>query len=300
MSQKPGTSQPALVLGFPDYEPQARRLAEQAGLPYACITLHHFPDGESKLQLPAALPAHVVLCRNLDHPNQKLVELMLTAAGARTLGASTVSLVAPYLCYMRQDMAFHPGEVVSQQIVGQWLASHFDNVLTVDAHLHRVHRLADCIPAKRAINLTATKPMAHFIQQHFEHPYLLGPDSESVQWVEAIATPYRMDYGVARKERHGDRDVTISLPDGDYWNRHIVLVDDVASTGKTLLEAARALEQHHPASISVLVTHALFVDDAVEQLRDAGIRHIWSADSIPHPTNAVELAELMAGHLDFT
>jgi len=285
-----------IVLGFPEYEAQAQRFASVAGCSYATLTLHHFPDGESKLQLPAKLPDHIILCRSLNRPNDKLVELILAAAGARDQGSKTVSLLAPYLCYMRQDKAFHQGEIISQKIIGKCLADYFDSILTVDAHLHRIHHLRDAIPIENAVNISATEPMAHFIQNHVDQPYLLGPDGESEQWVAAIAAQSQMDYGVALKERYGDKQVNVHVPEGDYQERNIVLVDDVASTGKTLLEAAKGLQKYKPASISVLVTHALFVDDAIPQLRKAGVSNIWSCDSIPHPTNMVQLADILAAN----
>ena len=284
----------ALALGFPEYRPQTEGFAEAAGLPSAIIDIHRFPDGESKLTLPENLPSHLILVRSLDHPNDKLVELILAADGAKQRGVDKITLVAPYLCYMRQDKAFHPGEVVSQGIIGHLLANHIDGVLTVDAHLHRVHRLSDAVPVARAINITATEPMAKFLRGKIDNPYLIGPDSESEQWVAAIAAHDQLDYAVAAKQRLGDRRVKIAMPDGDYRNRHLVLVDDVASTGQTLLEAARLLAAHDPASMSVLVTHALFVGDAEEKLREAGVGHIWSCDAVPHPSNAAPLAELLA------
>jgi ribose-phosphate pyrophosphokinase len=294
------TTQDRLILGFPEYRKQTQQLAQAADLDYAEVQLHHFPDGESKVRLPLELPEHLIFCRSLHHPNNKLVELMLAAQGARNQGAKTLSLVAPYLCYMRQDKAFHPGEVVSQKIIGGLIASHFDNILTVDAHLHRVHHLADAVPAKQAINITATEPMARFLRQKIEQPLLIGPDEESEQWVAEIAALQNLDYTVATKQRLGDRDVHISLPAGNFTGKNIVLVDDVASTGKTLLAAVRLLAPYHPASISILVTHAFFVDDAIHQLKNAGVRNIWSCDSIPHPTNAISLADSLARNLDFS
>ncbi len=290
------TSSP-LVLGFPEYRAQTEAFARAAELNSAIIDVHHFPDGESKLTLPQRLPRHVILMRSLDHPNAKLVELILAAGGAKRQGAEKITLVAPYLCYMRQDKAFHPGEVVSQTIIGQCLARDIDGVLTVDAHLHRVHRLSDAIPVEKAVNITATEPMAHFLRDQVEAPFLVGPDGESEQWVAAIAVHDKLDYTVATKQRFGDRKVEISLPDRDFRGRNVVLVDDVASTGQTLLEAARLLNEHEPASISVLVTHALFVGDAEAQLRAAGVGAIWSCDAIPHPTNAAPLADLLASEI---
>ncbi len=286
-----------LVLGFPEYDEMARRLADAAGMDYACIDVHRFPDGESKLTLPSELPASVVLCRSLDRPNEKLVELVLAAEGARKLGAECLTLVVPYLGYMRQDMAFHPGEVVSQTAIGRCLAGYIDGIVTVDAHLHRISRLDQAIPVDPAINLHATEPMAGFLREHVENPFLIGPDGESEQWVAEIARQDGWDYRVATKERFGDRDVRIHLPEADYAGRHLVLVDDVASTGRTLLGAAEQLRARQAASISVLVTHALFVGDAMETLQAAGIDPIWSCDSVPHSTNAVHLDTLLARHL---
>jgi ribose-phosphate pyrophosphokinase len=283
-----------LLIGFPEYREQAQRLASAAGIAYADALIHHFPDGESRLRLPESLPEHIVLCRTLDHPNSKLLELVLAAATARDLGAKHITLVAPYLCYMRQDMAFQAGEAVSQRIVGTLLSQWIDALITVDAHLHRVHQLEQAVPVMPAINLAATSVISDFLEKQVDNPMLVGPDEESGQWVAAIARDSRLDYCVARKQRLGDQRVRVSLPDADYHDRHIVLVDDVASTGHTLEEAARELERFQPASISVLVTHALFVGDAQQRLHRAGISQIWSTDAIPHGSNALHLEQLIA------
>lgn len=287
-------TQSTLVIGFPDYEVQAKCLAEHLGVPFQCVDIHRFPDGECKLQLSEVMPAHAILCRSLDHPDKKLFEIILAAAGARQLGAKSVSLVAPYLCYMRQDKAFNPGEVISQRVVGKLLADYFDKVVTVDAHLHRVHALQDVIPARSAINASATVAMADFIHDRVERPYLLGPDAESEQWVSEIAAAYQMDFGVASKRRYGDRHVEISLPMRIEQARHIVLVDDVASTGQTLIKAIALLAEFRPASVAVMVTHALFVDDAIEQLNAVGVTDIWSCDSIGHASNKIKLVDVLA------
>ncbi|WP_456417387.1 ribose-phosphate diphosphokinase [Thiolapillus sp.] len=282
-----------LILAFDDYAAPARRLAETTGCSFSLIDVHRFPDGESRLRLPVDLPEQVVLCRSLNDPNEKLVELILAAQHLRDQGVRQLLLVAPYLCYMRQDKAFHPGEVVSQGIIGKLLAGYFDGVITVDAHLHRVHRLQDALPVKTAINLTATHPMALFLQQQGLKPLLIGPDSESEQWVASIARHENLEYCIARKERLGDRRVQVSLPDCDYGGRNIVLVDDVASTGRTLEATARQLQAFSPASISVMVTHALFLGDALQRLQAVGVENIWSCDSIPHPSNRIHLHRLL-------
>ncbi len=284
----------SLVLAFPDYREAARRLADAAGLPFREIGLHRFPDGESRVTLPENLPGQVIICRSLDRPNGKLVELALAAETARALGSAETILVAPYLGYMRQDMAFHPGEAVSQQIVGALLARWFDAVLTVDPHLHRVRELGQAVPARQSTALTAAGLMAEFLAGELDNPLLLGPDEESEQWVGRVAASRGFDFLVGRKQRLGDREVTEFLPEAGYEGRNLVLLDDVASTGHTLEAVARALSPHGPASVSVLVTHGLFVDDALRRLEEAGVTRIWSTDSVPHPTNAIPLAKLLA------
>lgn len=290
-------SDDVLLLGFPEYHPQSQQLAAASNLPFEEIKIHLFPDGESKLIIPEKLPKHVILCRSLDDPNAKLIELLMVASSARKRGVKTLTLVAPYLCYMRQDKAFKPGEVISQKVIGELLASYFDNVLTVDAHLHRITKLSQAIPIRNAINITATDPMAHFIQDHIQQPFLIGPDSESEQWVADIASHYQMDFTIASKDRYSDEDVNVTLATANYQGRNIVLVDDIASTGKTLLAVSKKLAEFSPASISVLVTHALFIDDAIIELEQANVKNIWSCDTVSHPTNAVSMTDVLSDEL---
>lgn len=288
------TNTPTTLLGFPDYAPQARALAGALGVAYAEIELHRFPDGESRLRLPPQLPARVILCRSLNDPNAKLVELLLAAETARELGAREVILVAPYLCYMRQDMAFQPGEAVSQRSIGRWLGAHFDAVVTVDPHLHRVHALTEVIPATRAVSLSAAPLLGDYAARHFDRPLLLGPDEESAQWVSAAAHASGLQGAVAHKQRRDDHSVSVTLPAIDVRGRTVVLIDDIASTGRTLARATDALYTAGAAEVHALVTHALFVGDAEAHMRAAGVRSLHSSDSIAHPSNAIALAELLA------
>jgi ribose-phosphate pyrophosphokinase len=286
-----------LLLGFPEYEEPARRLAEQAGCRYATVAVHQFPDGESLVRLPPELPRDVVLCRSLNDPNHKLVELELAAATALELGAKRLTLVAPYLCYMRQDTAFHAGEAVSQRIIGRALARNFDRVITVDPHLHRTARLEDAVPVSQAVSVSAAPVMSDWLRSLPFEPVLIAPDEEAEQWVKAIAEPAGLESAVATKTRLGDRRVEISLPSLALEGRHAVIVDDMASTGRTLAETARALLAAGATSVAALVTHALFVEDALDELARAGISEIHSTDSIPHMTNCLHLARALADAL---
>ncbi len=285
----------ALLLHFEDETLEAGRLARAAGLECAVIERHRFPDDELRLRLPERLPGRVVVYRSLHRPNEKLLELLLVARTAGRLGAEHLTLVAPYMAYMRQDVAFRSGEAVSQRIVGEFLAGLFDGVVTVDPHLHRVNTLAEAVPVPHAIALSGAPLLADIVAQARPGAVLLGPDAESAQWVAAAAARHGFAHAVCTKVRHGDRDVDILLPEGlDVSGRAVVLLDDVVSSGHTLAGATRLLRAVGAASVDVAVTHALFAGDALAQLEAAGVGQVWSTDCIAHPSNAVSVAPLLA------
>jgi ribose-phosphate pyrophosphokinase len=285
------------LLAFDDEWPLAARMAAQLGCPVHRVERHAFPDGETRLRLPPTLPPRVAIVRGLQQPNAKLTELWLVAAGARELGAVELALVSPYLAYMRQDMAFTPGEVVSQRHLGRLLAQAFDLVVTVDPHLHRVSTMDEVVPGRRGVALSAAPLLGQWLAQRVPGALLVAPDAEAQQWVALAAQAVGLDYLVSHKDRQGDHDVHVTLPQAQVEGRAVVLLDDVASTGRTLVQAATALFGRGVASVDVAVTHGLFVGDAVQILREAGIRHVWSTDSVPHPSNCVSVAPLLADAL---
>ena len=272
----------------------ALALAKLANLTSRLIERHDFPDGEFKLKLPVELSSRVVIFHGLDRPNEKLVELLFAAKTARQLGAKHLTLVAPYLAYMRQDIAFVPGEVVSQCIIGDLLGSLFDAVVTVDPHLHRVANLQEAIPVKEAINLSAAPILGELAVKKRDNPFLIGPDEESEQWVAQAAKAYHLDFLVANKTRLGDCSVDIQMPSINVAGRAVVLLDDIASSGHTLARAAELLLAAGAKTVDVAVTHALFDEQAEVVMMKAGIGQIWSTDCVLHASNAVTVMPMLA------
>lgn len=273
----------------------AASLAAELGIAFAPIDHHRFPDGESLVQVaPDMAMGCALLFRPLDHPDGKLVELLLAAAALRDNGARRVMLVAPYLGYMRQDMAFSPGQAVSQRVVGTLLAQHFDGVLTVDPHLHRITQLGQVMPGTSAISVSAASVLAAELGP-VSDTVLAGPDEESRQWVEAIGQACGLPVLVGTKQRHGDRAVTVSFDQPDVVHGcRVVLVDDVIASGTTLVRAAQALLAAGAASVEVLATHCLASADDLGRMTGAGIARIRATDSVAGPVATIPLAGLLA------
>jgi ribose-phosphate pyrophosphokinase len=245
--------------------------------------------------LPKPLPSDVIVLRGMQHqPNDRLVELLIAAPAARGWGVRHLMLVAPYLAYMRQDMEFTPGEAVSQRHIAALLSTQFDRVVTVDPHLHRIASLDEVMPRGRGVALSAAAQLGRFIAVQVPGAVLVGPDEESGQWVAEAARAGKLEHAIGRKVRFGDTQVQLAFPELDVRGRSVVLLDDMASTGRTLIGAAREALERGAASVDVAVTHALFNGDALPALRAAGVRHIWSSNAVPHETNAVCIAELLA------
>lgn len=279
--------------------PAAEELAARLGVPVFSLDVHRFPDGEIKLTLGGT--AEVALIHlPLDRPNDKLIALLFACEALRRTGTRRIVLVAPYLCYMRQDVAFHRLEAISQTALGRLLTPLLDRVVTVDAHLHRTPTLDLVFPGIEAENLSAMPVIAAALAADGLDPrtVIVGPDVESEPLVAALAGPLGLAHAVGRKDRHGDREVAVTLPDpGVFAGRPVVLVDDVVSSGGTLLTVAGLLTAAGATRVDAIVTHALYPAEVGARFAAAGIRSVRSTTSVPHPSNAISLAGLLAGAL---
>jgi len=261
------------------------------------IEIRRFPDEEIYLRLktdPKGRSA-IVVC-TLDRPDNKLLPLVFASGTARDLGAVRVGLVAPYLAYMRQDKQFKDGEAVTSVHFARLLSSAFDWLVTVDPHLHRYRELGEIyrIPT---VTLHAAPLLSDWIKAHVQHPVLIGPDAESEQWVSAVATRAEAPHIVLRKERFGDRDVRVTVPDLARWSGCTpVLIDDIVSSARTMIEAARHLAAARLTRPVCVAVHAQFSDDAYQSLRQAAAR-IVTTNTVPHETNAIDVGPLFTGSI---
>lgn len=285
----------AAVITMPGNEPLGDALAAALSVERVAATVRRFPDGESHVRVDAPVDGRnaFIVC-TLDRPDDKLVPLLLLAAAVREAGARSVGLVAPYLAYMRQDRRFHPGETISAQHVAAWISRHIDWLVTVDPHLHRIADLSQVYSVPSRV-VHAADSVAVWVKAHLRNPLLIGPDQESAQWVGDVARRAEVPFVVLTKTRRGDRDVEVSVPDVGRWRSHTpVLVDDIASTARTMIETIGHLGRVGLAAPVCVVVHAVFAQKAFEDLRAAGAGDIVSCDTIRHPSNRIPLAPAIA------
>ena len=259
-------------------------------------TIEHrqFPDGETYLRVVSDISdREVILLSSLDHPDAKLLPLLFAADTARDLGARRIGLVAPYLAYMRQDIRFHAGEAVTSRTFAAILSRHLDWLVTVDPHLHRYHELSEIYRIPTQV-VHAAPFLASWIKRNVARPLIIGPDLESEQWVSQVAADADAPFLVCEKIRSGDRDVTISIPNAPaFLDRQPVLVDDIASSGRTLTEAARQLVGMGFARPDCVVVHPLFAGDAAQVLGGL-VERIVSTNAVAHASNDIDVMPAIA------
>lgn len=288
-------SQP-ILFNFPKASPLGHHLQEKLNAEEGRFILNSFPDGESYLRIESDVKCREVLINaTLFHPNPWILDLLFLADTLRTLGAKRIKLIAPYLSYMRQDKVFQPGEALTSKTFSQLLSAYFDALVTVDPHLHRYHCLSEIYAIPTTV-LQAAPLISKWIHENVENPFLIGPDEESRQWVQEVAGD--LPFIVLQKERnsHGHVAITWPLFEGAE-GKTPVFVDDIISSGGTMLlaaEQAKTLGLNLPVIVAI---HPIFANDSYEKLQAADVLKIVTCNSIPHPSNGIDLVPLIASAL---
>jgi ribose-phosphate pyrophosphokinase len=283
-----------LLLALPGNADLATRLVSLLHAESGLVTVRRFPDGESYVRLdsPVADRQVILLC-TLDRPDAKLLPLLFAANTARELGATRVGLIAPYLAYMRQDRQFQAGEAVTSRLFARLVSSFVDWLVTVDPHLHRIADLHE-IYAVPSVVVRAAPLVSEWIAS-LDDPLLIGPDGESEQWVSAVARAAGAPYIVLHKTRRGDRDVSVSVPEVErHRHRTPVLVDDIISTARTMIETVGHLKRAALASPVCIGVHAVFAGSAYADLMTAGAERVVTCNTIAHQTNGIDVSAIIA------
>lgn len=291
-----------IVIGCSHGKHIAEAIARKAKKRYSDLFVEKFPDNELHIRFNPKYTRHVknkkvVLVQSFyNEIDSCLIEVMFAAKTAKELGASSVALMAPYFPYLRQDRMFNYGEVVSIHVLGEILSKILDEIYILDPHLHREKTLAHIfsIPAHK---LTANPLIAEYIKKNIRKALIVGPDWESYKWAKVTAEIIGCESTILIKKRHSARNVEVSFQEKiDVKGKNIVLVDDIISTGNTLIKTIKALKKLGVTKINCIAVHGIFVENALEKLKKAGAEIITS-NSLPNKSAEIDVSGLFAERL---
>lgn len=286
-----------IVVGGYDAGNMGRSIARKIKANYSDLVVDHFPDGEFRLRYPKPVKGKtVILVESLGHPNDKLIEIIFAAYTAKDLGAKKVFLIAPYMPYLRQDKRFHPGECVSNSILGK-MFHVFDYILTVDPHLHRVKSLRGLFKTK-VKHISANRAIANYVSEHMNNPIVIGPDEESYQWARTVAKYLKCHAVVLKKKRWNARTVKIKIKEElELSKNDVVIVDDIISTGHTMIETVKEAKRLGAKRIYCMGVHAILADNADRKLKKLGIKGIIATNAVTNKYDKIDLAPILADEI---
>lgn len=289
-----------IFFALPGNEELAASLAQKCHAKLGNLTVRQFPDQETYIKIESDVKnKHVIMVCTLNQPDTKLLPLYFLSQTAKELGAKSTAIVAPYLAYMRQDKRFQAGEGITSTYFAKLISSFADFLITIDPHLHRRSTLSEIytIPTKV---LHAANLISDWIKNNIEQPLLVGPDSESAQWVSEVAHNANAPFIVLEKIRKGDEEVAVSVPDVEKYKNHTpVLVDDIISTAQTMIATIGHLKNAGMQTPVCIGVHGIFANNAYTNLLNTGATVI-TCNTIIHESNKINVDKLITDAIQQT
>ena len=278
-----------IVIGGSASMDLAKELASVMGCDYIQAATTTFPDGECYTRIDAEKLDDDVVIVQTTSPDSKLIELLLLQDAVRRLGAKSITLVIPYFGYARQDRVFKPGEPESAKVMCQHLDMNCDRVITVDIHKEAVLNYFNH-PHK---DLKAAPVIAEYFKGK-GIDMVLSPDIGAAGRAKMVGEGMGVPYDHLEKTRLSGTDVRIAPAKADVKGKKVLIVDDMISTGGTIIAAAYALREAGAAGISVACTHGVFVNNAIEKFTGSSLDALLSCNTLNNPVSHISVASLIA------
>ena len=282
------------VIGGDSSEDLARKIARSVKSPYVKTENRVFPDGESKITIKKIPRKNIILVVQSTYPpvDTNLLHLLSVISKARKY-SSKIYAIIPYMGYARQDREFLEGEVISISVIGKLLrAVGTRKIITVDIHSNIALRELK-IPSE---NITAiTELVKYFKKKKLTNPLIVSPDLGGKQRAIKFANLKGIE-SIALK-KHRDRKtgvVNIVTSKVNVKERDLILVDDMISTGGSIIRSTQFLKKQKCKRVFVACTHALLVNNAENRIKKAGVTEIISTNTIPKKTSKVNVAKIIA------
>lgn len=282
------------VIGGKASEDLARKIAKNLKATFVSSEVRVFPDGESKITISKRPKGRIVVVNSTYPPvDTNLIQTLALISKAKQF-SENITAVIPYMGYARQDREFLPGEVVTLSVIAKLLKSTgASRVIVIDIH-SKLGLKHFRIPTK---NISAVPELAKYFKKlELKNPLVVSPDLGGLARAKEFARMYGTDFIALKKQR--DRKTgkvkIMSSNLKEVSNRDLVLVDDMISTGGSIIKAAEFLKKQKCRRIFVACTHALLIDNAEKKIRKAGISRIISANTIPGNTSVVDVSKIIA------
>ncbi|MEL6539617.1 MAG: ribose-phosphate diphosphokinase [Bacteroidota bacterium] len=257
-----------------------KRIATHYGQHLGPLQVRRFSDGEIYPQLVSNIQgAHVCLIQSTYPPADNLVELLLTIDAARRAQARHITLVVPYLGYMRQDKAHHAGSPVGAQLQALLLvAAGAEQLITCDLHTPTIANFFAC-PVQHLSSVDVFLPYIQSLQ--LSALAFVAPDAGSRLRVQPYAEHFNAPLIIGTKQRNVPNEVATLQLQGDVRGKHAIIIDDIIDTGNTICEAAQELKLQGALTVRALCTHPLLSGKAYETLAASTLDEVVVTDTIP-------------------
>ncbi len=280
-----------LIIGGTSAQVLAHKVARELKLESTKTEFKKFPDGEKYVRILADVEGkEVVFIQSMyKTPDEYLFEYFLVVDTLKDLGAKKVAGVIPYFSYSRQDDRFKPGEAISFKTVAKLIENvGTDEIITIDLHLHRVEVLSRVfkIPSK---NITVMPFLARYVKENLnlEDLIVIGPDEEAEKWAKTVAEELKTDFDILEKERISPTEVVIQPKKLNIRGLNVLIIDDIISTGGTIIKTIEVLKKEGAQRIIVVCAHPLLINNALPKIYDAGAEMVIGTDTIPSQVSVV-------------
>lgn len=287
-----------IIIGCSKGKHLAKKVASEIKKSYSELTVKKFPDSELYLKFNINVKNKKVMLVQSFYGDisDSIVEALFAADTAKDLKAKSITLIAPHFPYLRQDKRFKPGEAVSLKVIADIIDKFFDEIYIIDPHLHRERTLGHVFKIK-SHRLSACKPIANYIKKNIKNPLIIGPDWESYKWADKVASYLKCKSYILEKKRISARKVIISFNKKvDLKDKNIVIVDDIISTGNTILQASKHLRELGVKTITCICVHGIFSENALQKLKKSKI-NVISTNTIPSVKSKIDVSGVIAERL---